>query len=105
MKPLVRIEDAKIIIEIDKETLAFATENSPYLEEYYEDVFRSKIKINDQEKWLKSVFCALTRENPDTGETLVHTLFDKAAEYCVELGEEGFEIPSLLVTTITRTYD
>lgn len=80
------IKNGVLTISIGLEILAFAIENGPDWDDQY------IIDKGDDGKYTefgKSMFYALEKEEED-GTTLVHRLFDGAAEYALEQGFEGF---------------
>ena len=75
----VRIKGGQLFISIGIDTLCFATQFN------FED-----FKITDREGFAKDILNELEREEED-GTTLVHKMFDQAANSAVEDGSEYVE--------------
>lgn len=83
----VEIQGKRLVISIGIGTLAFASVRGDYFEHLDPDG-EKQVKITDEMAWAKGILAALKDEEED-GTTLVHKMFDKAAEDHFENGGEG----------------
>lgn len=82
---IVQLVGGYLMISIGIETLAHAIKMSPELEEY------GVITITNTKLFAEKMVKAIERED-ENGTTPIHTLFDEAARYLIEYGEEGIDI-------------
>lgn len=85
----VKLSKTRITIEIDPDTLKFATENHP---EFYDGETRG-VTVKNKAEWMKSVYESLLEEQED-GSTLVSLMLDNAIRVAVENGEDGINYES-----------
>lgn len=83
----VEIRGSRLVISIGIGPLAFASVRGDYFEQLDPDG-EKQIKITDELAWARGILAALKKEEED-GTTLVHRMFDKAAEDHFENGGEG----------------
>jgi hypothetical protein len=81
----VKIIDGKLVIEIGTSLLCHAIQFGDYFTQFDE------LTITDEAQFVKAIRQELLSESED-GTTLVHQLFDKAAENAYENGCEGIEV-------------
>lgn len=82
---MVKVENGKIIVEIEIDTLQYALQYYNDQNSFYDD---KPLELVDAEALAKDIALALEQEEED-GDTLVHHMFDKALEYAIEMGSEG----------------
>lgn len=87
----VAIDGDRLVISIGISALCFAATRGPYFDAIYGDTEQEPV-ITDEDAFAKAIVTELRCEEED-GTTLVHRMFDKAAERAVESGCEGIEIP------------
>lgn len=78
----VELKDAKLIISIGIETLAYAFEHSDYAAE--------ELKVKNPKMFAKEVISSLQDEEED-GTTAVHIMLDAACQNACENGAMGVE--------------
>lgn len=79
------VEDGHVVIKLRLDILKHVVETS-------NEVLPASLKVTDIDVFAKEVCYALNDECPDTGETMVHKMFDLAILEAVESGAEGCEI-------------
>jgi hypothetical protein len=85
------IENGKLVISIGLNELAFAATHGPYFFGAGNPEFEEP-RVTDVNVFADAILDELLAEQED-GTTLVHEMFDKAAERAVENGCEGIELP------------
>lgn len=83
-----QVIDSTLIISVKASTIAFAALHSPYF--FLCSETGSRIKITDEDLFLKSVRLALNREDED-GSTPITRMLDKAFQYVCDQGMDGIE--------------
>lgn len=90
----VTVKNGKLTISIGIDTLAAAAEHMEEAQPYNEDTgeYLQLFKVTDPFEFAQGIRNQLLKENPDTGATALHWLFDGATMGVLEDGEEGVEM-------------
>lgn len=83
----IELKGQKVIIAIGISALAYATTHGEWFEHFDPDG-EKMLKIEDEFEWARGIVWELLAEDED-GTTLVHQMFDKAAQNHYEGGGEG----------------